>query len=88
MDDVDYTGIDFSDFRESLEWRVLQTPAINRSDASTVAVRTAFCASCPHSVTMFRGVEVVKDVKMCDFCGCVTELKARLKNSDCPLNNW
>jgi len=43
--------------------------------------RIELCNSCEYK-TSALGVDV------CNKCGCVIYLKARMKNAECPMNKW
>jgi hypothetical protein len=41
--------------------------------------RISICKSCPN---------LIKPTNNCKICGCFMNLKARLKNHNCPKNYW
>lgn len=52
--------------------------ANNLADRDTVKKRNAECESCEH-----RNI-----FKVCEKCGCITNMKTKLKNEKCPIGKW
>jgi hypothetical protein len=67
--------------RENIEKRISMTPAANINDPLSAAERLAICGSCDRKTTVFG-------IDKCSVCGCLTELKARIKSAECPLGKW
>ena len=67
--------------RENIEKRVAMTPADNINDTLSAAERLAICGSCERKKTTLG-------IDSCSVCGCLIELKARIKSSECPLEKW
>lgn len=59
-------------------WDLLN-PNAEKSTEDEVHARLDICDKCP---------ELIRVTKQCKQCGCVVNLKAKLKNSVCPLNKW
>lgn len=70
--DMDAEGL-----RQTVQRRIDQLPAEQRTDATVYQARLGVCLSCD---SLING--------LCGMCGCFIELRAARRSQHCPAGRW